>query len=221
MSETPPPIALDQTRRRLLEAAGEVFAECGYRAATTRQICQRAGANPAAINYHFGDKEALYLAVLQDGMRTAEQRYPLTMGLPENPTPQQRLEAFVRAFLFRMLDEGRPAWQGKLMVRELVEPTAVLEVLIEQCIRPQFNVLMSILSELLPPDTPPERLHRFAASIVGQCLHYRHARPVIEKLMPQQKYAVGDIEELARHITDFSLCAIRRAQTGVKDESGR
>ena len=49
-----------ETRRQLLEAAGAVFAEAGYRDATVREICRRAHANIAAINYHFGDKEKLY-----------------------------------------------------------------------------------------------------------------------------------------------------------------
>ena len=52
------------TRRELLDAAAEVFGEAGYRNATVREICRRAGANIAAINYHFGDKEKLYADVL-------------------------------------------------------------------------------------------------------------------------------------------------------------
>ena len=47
------------TRRALLDAAADVFAESGFRCATTREICRRAGANVAAINYHFGGKEGL------------------------------------------------------------------------------------------------------------------------------------------------------------------
>ncbi len=46
-----------ETRQRLIEAVGEVFAERGFRAATVRDICQRAQANVAAVNYYFGDKE--------------------------------------------------------------------------------------------------------------------------------------------------------------------
>jgi len=53
------------TEKRLLEAAGEIFAEHGYRAATIHQICQRAGANIAAVNYHFSDKEQLYHEVIR------------------------------------------------------------------------------------------------------------------------------------------------------------
>jgi TetR/AcrR family transcriptional regulator, regulator of cefoperazone and chloramphenicol sensitivity len=112
------------TRQRLLEAAGEVFAERGFRAATVREICQRAKANLAAVNYHFGDKEHLYAAVLQYTFRYARQKYfHPTLGLSADATPEARLRAFICSFLFRLLDEGLPAWHGKLMAREMAEPT--------------------------------------------------------------------------------------------------
>ena len=54
-------MAIPDLKARLLEAAGEEFAEKGFEAARVRSICERAGANLAAINYHFGDKERLYV----------------------------------------------------------------------------------------------------------------------------------------------------------------
>ena len=62
-------VAQDPTKVRLLEAAGEEFAEKGYELARVRSICERAGANLAAVNYHFGDKEQLYLDVLREAHR--------------------------------------------------------------------------------------------------------------------------------------------------------
>src|SRR5262245_18368260 len=87
------------TGDQLIEAAAGVFTEFGYQAATIREICQRARANVAAVHYHFGDKEALYTEVLTAAYRRALERYPVDAGLPRNPTPEQRLRAFLRAFL--------------------------------------------------------------------------------------------------------------------------
>src|ERR1700679_2181673 len=109
---------LDVTRRHLLEAAGEVFADAGFRNATVREICSRAGANVAAINYHFGDKQGLYSETLRYWARESLAKYPPSLGVDESATPQQKLHAYIKSFLFRILDEGRPAWYGRLIARE-------------------------------------------------------------------------------------------------------
>ena len=59
------PSAQEETRWRLLQAAAEVFAEVGYHAATTREICRRAGVNLASIHYYYGDKAELYREVFR------------------------------------------------------------------------------------------------------------------------------------------------------------
>ena len=60
---------MDLTKARLLEAAGEEFAAKGFDAATVRSISQRAQANLAAVNYHFGDKTQLYVATVLEAHR--------------------------------------------------------------------------------------------------------------------------------------------------------
>ncbi|MEJ2426050.1 MAG: TetR/AcrR family transcriptional regulator, partial [Candidatus Thiodiazotropha sp.] len=54
-----------KTKEKLLQAAIKVFVEKGYRGATAQEICQRAGANMAAVNYYFGGKEKLYQYILE------------------------------------------------------------------------------------------------------------------------------------------------------------
>ena len=83
-----PGVGSEETRRQLLEAAGAVFAEVGFRDATVREICKRAGANVAAVNYHFGDKETLYLEVLRYTHARALEKYPPLLDLPPDARRQ-------------------------------------------------------------------------------------------------------------------------------------
>jgi AcrR family transcriptional regulator len=211
-----------ETRQRLLEAAGEIFAEQGFHNATVRDVCQRAGANIAAVNYHFGDKEGLYTAVLRYAHQCATEKYSPEMGVASksDAPAEQRLQMFVRSFLRHIFDDGQPAWHGKLMSREMMEPTQALEVLVKEEIRPRAELLESIVRELLGRRATPERVRLCARSIIGQCVFYHHARPVIMRLDPHQRFGPQDIERVADHVTQFSLAALQQL-AGEKDTRGR
>ena len=197
-----------ETRDRLLEAAGEVFAEQGFRRATVRDICSRAGANIAAVNYHFGDKEQLYQAVIRHWLGEAVRRFPPDGKLPADATPRQRLHAFVRSWLFRMLGEGTPAWHGRLMAREMTEPTAAFELILAESARPMSQRLTGIVRDLLGADAGDRLVRDCAMSVAGQCCFYRHAHEMICRLYPDLKHSPEQIENLAEHITRFSLAGI-------------
>src|SRR5262245_57443958 len=126
-----------KTRERILDAAGEVFAEKGLRDATIREIIARAKANLAAVNYHFRGKEGLYAEVLEREMRAMHAKHPLDA---DGGTPERRLKAFVDAFLRRVTDRGSRV--GRLMSREMIDPTAALDLLCERVIRPIYERLV-------------------------------------------------------------------------------
>ncbi|MBN8247700.1 MAG: CerR family C-terminal domain-containing protein [Verrucomicrobia bacterium] len=203
-----PGISHAATRRALMDAAAEVFAEHGFRNATVREICQRAGANVAAVNYHFGDKASLYAAVLAELSRLAQDRFPSDAGLDDNATPRQRLTAFIRSFLQRVLSEDLSARHGRIMAREMVEPTEALDRMARDYIQPQADLLRDILRDLLPPGTDPALTRLCGLSIVGQILFYAHCRPVLQRLQPEGAFAVPELDRLAEHITRFSLAAL-------------
>lgn len=196
-------------RQRLLEAAGEIFAEQGYRCATIRDICNRAGANIAAVNYHFGDKEHLYAEALKYAFENSRQKYPSDGGLGPDASPQQQLRAFIHALVHRILDEERTAWQGKLIPREMIEPTQALQTLAQEAIRPEFERLHQIVRRLLGSDATEEQVLQCVWSVTGQCLFHLHARHIIATLRPQGAYSAADKEQIAEHITRFSMAAMR------------
>lgn len=201
------------TRRRLLEAAGEVFADHGFHHATVREICRRAGTNIASVNYHFRDKESLYLEVLTWCGQVALEKYPISGGVREGASPADRLHAFIRNYLDRLLDEGRPAWHGKLISREMVEPTRALDELAMHFVKPQYTRLFEIITAIVSPDggahaVPEQVVRRCACSVVGQCLFYKLCRPMIQRIAPQQSYDPAARAELVEHIFAFSLAAL-------------
>jgi len=209
----PAPIPSEQsteTRQRLLEAAGEVFAERGFHQATVREICRRANANVAAINYHFGNKQEMYAAVLKYALHCASGKYSAPTAPVTRANAALQLRAIVAARLGVVFDPGRPAWHGKLMAREVVEPTPALDTLVEDELKPLFRRLESCVHVLLGRRADPERVRLCTLSIASQWTFYHHARPVIARLHPGCTFRPKEIEALADHIADFSLAALQQ-----------
>lgn len=201
------------TRQALLSAAADVFAESGFRNATIRDICRRAGANVAAINYHFGDKAGLYSEVLAEQSRVVRERFPARPPEAETLPPDQQLAAFVRTFLQRVLSPDVHARHGRIMTREMVDPTAALDRLVKEAIRPDAERLMAILGAMLGPDVAPSTVRLCGMSVVGQILFYCHCQPVIRRLFPDLPADTSRLDELAEHITRFSLAALKHYRT--------
>jgi AcrR family transcriptional regulator len=197
----------EEPRERLLWAAGEIFAEKGCRAATVREIVRQAGANIAAVNYYFGDKEHLYLETVQYAAQQCESALPRPTWAPGTP-PEQKLRDFIRVFLARVAPEREPAWCGRLILREMSQPTPACAEFVRQFVRPNFEALQMILGELLSADVPPLKRYLIGFSIIGQCLHYRVARPVVTLLLGEEGARRLDVDTLAEHITEFSLAAL-------------
>jgi AcrR family transcriptional regulator len=203
----------DATRSRLLKAASEIFADVGYDATTTREICVKAGANAAAINYHFGDKLGLYVAVLQDiigpdDVRVQEEAMPQTK-------PELALRQFIEAMIENLFSTGSADQNSLIMVHELSSPTPALAQVVERIIRPRAK----LLSELVFRYTghPPASLETRLAvhSVIGQVVHYMHARTVIKMMWPTWSFDAAMRKRIVAHITEFSLAGLRHMKRGA------
>ncbi len=201
--------SLSDTQRRIMEAAGEIFADSGYEHATIRAICNRASVNVAAINYHFGGKKNLYLAVLKYWRTRAFEKYPFDPAGYTDEPPEERLRAFVRALLFRVLDEGEGSAFAKLVVREFIEPTSGLDVIVEEMVRPFYAFLSTTVARFFSTPPPEMTINLCCLSIAGQIFHLYMGRHAWNRLLHRESLNRQEIELVADHVTRFSLYAIR------------
>jgi AcrR family transcriptional regulator len=197
----------DDTRSRLLDAAGEVFAAKGRDGATVRDILKHAGMkNIAAVNYYFDSKEALYDAVLRYAFQCGVQEVPQPQW-SEGTKPELKLRMFIHGVAHHMLQERHP-WHMQLLLRELSNPSEVGKGIVLDFIRPLYLVWWGILRELVGPDVPEDKLHLIGFSIVGQIFYHRVGRPVLALVVGPEEIRSYTPEKLAEHITAFSLAAL-------------
>jgi TetR/AcrR family transcriptional regulator, regulator of cefoperazone and chloramphenicol sensitivity len=209
--------SLDLTRDKLIEAAGEVFAERGYRAATIREICRLAGANVAAVNYTFGDKMGLYTEVLRHSVRAARTA-AITAALDGSSSPEEMIRGVIRARLMSLCQEARPDWQIRLVMHEFSHPTPAMGRVVDEGMRPIYDRVRKAVGEIigLPPDHETTLLS--VNSIVGQILFYTFSRPVLARLQPELKLTPEKLNRIADHIADFSLEYLKKVGHGNRHE---
>jgi len=196
----------DDTRARIIQAAGEVFADHGFDGAKVRTITERAGVNVAAVNYHFRDKAELYKLVLVDAC-SVKAIYRETLAKAAD-APEEQLRFLIRRFMGDLFD--RPDWKRRLLAREMSMPTAALDNLVAQNIRPfRDEFLRPVLRQLLGPEATESEIRLTSGSIMGQCLYYLTSRPILERLVPDFKLGATEVIEIADHITNFTLGALQ------------
>ncbi len=194
----------EETRERIVRAAGEVFGRLGFDGTTVRQITRRAGVNVAAVNYHFRDKGELYIRVLREA-KCFTSDLALTHFKGE---PEEKLRGFIFMFVQRLLDPERPAWHVQVISQEMMRPTPALDLLVREMTEPIFHQVRELIVEVAGTKVPGTRLDMIASSILGQCLFYVRSRPMIERLAPELSRGPDRIERIAEHITTFSLAAL-------------
>jgi AcrR family transcriptional regulator len=195
-----------ETRERLLEVAAQLFSEHGFDNVTVRDICTRAQANVAAINYHFGGKTGLYDEVLGMAIRimaaTTEEIRRTGHGKP----PEAQLEASIRIFLTRVATTPN-RWIHQLMLREVSNPTPSFDQVLNQVLKPRMAYVHHAVAGILgcPGDDP--RVALCVMSIQAQLFALLN-NPMADRMAAPQLTAAR-ATELARHIACFSIGGVR------------
>lgn len=197
------------TRGGLLRAAADVFAAKSFRDATVAEICARAGANVAAVNYYFGSKEQLYVEAWQQAFRQSLAAHPEDGGIPAGAPAEKRLRGRIRALLERIADPDNREFA--IIQREMASPTGLLAAVIREALEPLRREMLALVRELAGEEIPEAQLHLCQMSVVSQCFHCLHRPPRSVPCGKDQGPAIPscDLETVVDHIARFSLAGIR------------
>ena len=201
----------DLTRERLLNVAEDLFARKGYHGVSVREITAAAKSNLAAVNYHFSNKQNLYLEVFRSrwvprAMRIQQAFRKSLEGKPVS-TPAQVVQALAKAFLEGPLSEEERVGHHQLMARELGEPTQAFDLVAQKVMKPFFEELANILRTVLPAGFEQGGLMLNMLSIFSQVLYFNFARVPVTRITGRE-YDEAFRTQLVEHITQFSLAGL-------------
>ena len=157
----------EKTRNRLLTAASRIFAEKGFQESTIAEICERAETNIASVNYHFRDKETLYLESWRYAFNQELTLYPPNGGVMAEASAEQRLAGRIRSLINRVADDS--SYSFAIINKEMAQPTRLLADILEKEINPQRLQMLGLLKECLGQAASDQQIHYCHTSIMGQC----------------------------------------------------
>lgn len=197
------------TAVRLLEAAGEIFAEKGFERTTGKEICAKAAANVAAINYYFGSIERLYAAVLEE----AQERFITFDAISKAVGPQTAAKAKLKVLSMlaaeRLTAPVSRSWVFRVLAREMAAPSPAFLAIREREIPPRARLVRSIVAEIieLPVDHPA--VARGAISIVAPFVMLAIAdRAMIARAVPSLPLDETGAQALGEHLYRYAMAGL-------------
>ncbi len=196
----------DDTARRLIAAAGEVFAQSGFRDASVRAICDAAGANVSAVKYHFGSKGELYQAVWREAASQMLASEPMPQ-LVDADSPREALVDFMGWFMRLVLTQhAEHPWAGQLLAHETVAPTeSALDIFVEHCAGPIRTELRAIVRAIVNRSVSERRLDDLTNGVIALCVNPNHSREILTRLGFPPPDSKRGINHLARTLATFAL----------------
>jgi len=194
-----------ETRLRILEAAGQLFATKGFAEVTSKEIAAAAGVDLASINYHFGNRNGLYQAVLIEAHDRVI-RYDFLEALEKSGrTPQEKLHDLIEGLVIGCA--GNDAWHVRVLGRELLAPSSHFRILQQQQTLPKVRRILSVISEITRIPISDPALLRCVVSVGAPCIMLlvvgRHSSLLSEAFFATSRATITE------HLYHFALGGLK------------
>ena len=214
-----------ETRTRILDAAEELFMQHGFEGTSMRTLTGKASVNLAAVNYHFGSKDALIEAVFRrrlDPMNTARIAELDRLEAAAGTSPPEA-EAIIRAFLrasLAMIEDTKSGGRNftRLLGRTYTEPSKPVRALIGQLYAPTMERFKAAFTRALPHLAREElfwRMH-FMFGTLSYTLAATDTVQLIAGTKPEDRHDSRALEDRLAAFLTAGLLAARADSGGVK-----
>lgn len=189
----------EPVRQQLLDAAHSLFLSYEFKAVSIRRIADQAGVNPAMVNYYFGSKQGLYLAMVEQMLAVLEKSQLAMQGRGGNSVTD-----FISAYMEFL---GNNPWWPIFVVREVLFGKEEFRSEIARRFNQSIaqNLLHSINKEVDSGHFRDSLEPRFAAwSLIGMMVFPFISGPLAQHIL---KFKMDDKnrQALARHTSELFL----------------
>ena len=219
----------EESRARLLEAAGKLFARDGFHGVSTRALANAAKVNLAAITYHFGGKQALYHEVLR---QLVDDTSPLVepiierlnTGVKEADGDERALGALAAWFIDRLftgiLGAEQVRWQMALMLREFHQPSEEFPMLLRERINPLHDAVARLVGAAKGQSPKAPETLLLTHALIGQCMVFGMARTVVWARLDWQGYTPERVKRIIGTLTPAVLAMLGLAEVEAEAKTG-
>lgn len=180
----------EDTRRRILETALDLFAAQGYEGASTRQIAEGAGVNLPAIQYYFGNKEGLYRAIIEDIVADTERHMAevaprVRTALDDSATTHEALSELLcemlEAFVTLVTSGTQVESRRLIFARAEVEETPGLDRLHDNGMKQIFNPCLALFARIHGKAEADQEMTLRTMALIGQVVIFcnNNKRPLL------------------------------------------
>ncbi len=212
-----------ESKTRLIEAGVELFARYSFDGVSTRTLANHAKVNLAAIQYYFGGKEGLYLAVARHIVeRVGSWSNPvlsrIQRSLSEGNPGKEGCFLLLCELLDRIMDHALGSqearkWMG-IFIREQIEPTEAFNILYEGVMCPFQRCLCALIAPILDLGTEDAETKLRAYAVSGQVFMFHISRAEISRSMTWEGYSAGELQMIRRVVLEQV-----RAVLGMRGET--
>ena len=205
------------TRARLLEAAAACFAGGGFAGTSVRDITAKARCNVGAVNYYFGGKQGLYVAVFEQRFSELTGRRVGALQAFRHGTEislERVLATFAEVFLEPLTSGERGRQTMSLIMRELFDSHLPAGMFANSLIRPTMSALADALARACP-GLQSQHAHLCSQSLVAQLLHVLRAHQAnLGSYAPD--LPDFSLHDMVAHIVRFTASGVRDYASGAR-----